>query len=190
MSDVATRLDDALLNMGDPGREYDEAWSIQTDDTAAWASRKLKAAHDELSKIDAWAEREKTRIDAVAAEERRAHDRDADFFQAHLAVWLRDLIREGRAKKSLSLPGGKIALRSRGPKIEVEDEATFVAWLHSSGHESLVRVRESVDRAALNKAVSTEGTRVYLVESGEVLDGVHADPQEDSVSFSPAEDTA
>ena len=190
MSDVATRLDDALLNMGDPGREYDEAWSIQTDDTAAWASRKLRAAHHEAARIDAWMEREIARVREVAAEEKKSHERDIDWFQSHLAVYLNRLISEGRAKKSLVLPGGKIALRSRGPKIEVEDEATFVAWLHSSGHESLVRVRESVDRAALNKAVSTEGTRVYLVESGEVLDGVHADPQEDSVSFAPAEDTA
>ena len=190
MSDVATRLDDALLNMGDPGREYDEAWSIQTDDTAAWASRKLRAAHHEAARIDAWMEREIARVREVAAEEKKSHERDIDWFQSHLAVYLNRLISEGRAKKSLVLPGGKIALRSRGPKIEVEDEATFIAWLHSSGHESLVRVRESVDRAALNKAVSTEGTRVYLVESGEVLDGVHADPQEDSVSFSPTEDEA
>jgi len=189
MSDVATRLDDALLNMGDPGREYDEAWSIQTDDTAAWASRKLKAAHDELSKIDAWAEREKTRIDAVAAEERRAHDRDADFFQAHLAVWLRDLIREGRAKKSLSLPGGKIALRSRGPKIEITDEGVALSWLREH-RPDLVRVKESLDRAGLKKVTIMDGQKVVLVDTGEVLEFAYAEPQEDSVSFAPAEDTA
>jgi hypothetical protein len=32
-----------------------------------------------------------------------------------------------------------------------------------------------------------EGTRVYLVESGEALEGVRADPQADSVSFTPTE---
>jgi phage host-nuclease inhibitor protein Gam len=187
MSDIATRLDDALLDVDTTGREYDEAWSIQTDDTAAWASRKLRAAHHETARIDAWTERQIARIREVAAEEKRSRERDIDWFQSHLAVYLSHLIAEGRAKKSLVLPGGKIALRKRAAKLEVEDEGTFVAWLRSSGHESLVRVRESVDRAALNKAVSVEGTRVYLVESGEALEGVRADPQADSVSFTPTE---
>lgn len=189
MSDVLDRLNERLDLTYDVPDEHDESWRITDDDAAAWASRKLKAAHAEIARVDAWAEREKARIDAVAEEERRSHERDADFFQTHLALWLRELIAEGRAKKSISLPGGKIALRARSPKLNIENEGHLLDFLR--GHyPDLVRVKESVNLAALKKAVKLDGQTVVLADSGEVLSDVWAEPQEDSISFSPAEEEA
>jgi len=137
--------------------------------------------------VDSWAEREKARIDRVAEEERRSHERDIDFFQTHLALWLRNLIAEGRSKKSLSLPGGKIALRARQPKLNIENEEHLLDFLR--GHyPDLVKVKESVNLSALKKAVALDGQTVVLADTGEVLQDVWAEPQEDSVSFALAEE--
>jgi len=140
---------------------HDETWRIVDDDGAAWASRKLQAAHREVAKVDAWAEREKARIDRVAEEEKRSHERDIDFFQTHLALWLRDLIADGRTKKSLSLPGGKIQLRARQPKLNIENEQHLLDYLRGH-HPDLVKVRESVNLSALKKAVALDGQTVVL----------------------------
>jgi len=203
MSDVLDRLKERLTNeapssasgwekayenQDNPFLDDDHAtktWRIVDDDGAAWASRKLQAAHREVAKVDSWAEREKARIDRVAEEERRSHERDIDFFQTHLALWLRDLIANGRTKKSLSLPGGKIQLRARQPKLNIENEEHLLDYLR--GHyPDLVKVKESVNLSALKKAVALDGQTVVLADSGEVLSDVWAEPQEDSISFSPA----
>jgi len=153
MSAVLDRLNERLDLTYDVPDSHDETWRIVDDDGAAWASRKLQAAHREVAKVDAWAEREKARIDRVAAEERRSHERDIDFFQTHLALWLRDLIADGRTKKSLSLPGGKIALRARQPKLNIENEEHLLDFLRGH-HPDLVKVKESVNLSALKKAVA------------------------------------
>jgi len=53
-----------------------------------------------------------------------------------------------------------------------------------------VKVKESVNLSALKKAVALDGQTVVLADSGEVLSDVWAEPQEDSISFSPAEEEA
>jgi len=189
MSDVLDRLNERLDLTYDVPDPRLQNWRIVDDDGAAWASRKLQAAHREVAKVDSWAEREKARIDRVAEEERRSHERDIDFFQTHLALWLRDLIADGRTKKSLSLPGGKIALRARQPKLNIENEEHLLDYLR--GHyPDLVKVKESVNLSALKKAVALDGQTVVLADTGEVLEDVWAEPQEDSISFSPAEEEA
>jgi len=190
MNDTLDRLNERLWVESMP-HDYPvdepERWRIRDDDSAAWASRKLKAAEREVERINAWAEREKARIDQVAMEERLAHQRDIDFFQTHLAVWLKDMIAEGRVKKSVVLPGGKVALRARQPKLNIENEAHLLDYLRGH-HPDLLRVREDIDKGKLRKAVKIDGNRVVLSETGEILADVWAEPQEDSISFSPAED--
>ena len=189
MSDVLDRLEEHLSAATRPeGEVYRDDWRIEDDDAAAWASRKLRDAHREMNRIDAWAEKQIDRIREVAAEEKRQHERDADWFQTHLQLWLQELIAEGRAKKSIALPGGKLAMRKRQPKIEVEDEESFIVWLHTAGRDDLVKVKESIDKAALKKSIAIEGTRAFLADTGEVLEGVLVEPQEDSVTFSPVEE--
>jgi len=51
-----------------------------------------------------------------------------------------------------------------------------------------VKVKESVNLSALKKAVALDGQTVVLADTGEVLEDVWAEPQDDSVSFAPAED--
>lgn len=189
MSDILERLNERLdlAGMPDDYAPHDEGWRVRDDDSAAWASRKLRDAHGKVAEIDAWAAREKERIDAVAEEEKRSHERDIEFFQTHLALWLRELISEGRAKKSIALPGGKIALRARQPKLNIENEEHLLDYLRGH-HPELVKVKESLDRAAFKKAVVLDGQTVVLADTGEVLSDVWAEPQEDSISFAPAED--
>ena len=186
MTDVRDRLDEALLEETEPRVPHQhEGWRIRDDDEAAWVSRKAQKAHRELARVDAWEEREIARIRAVAARERTPFEREVEWAEGQLHVWLDGLIREGRNKKSMELPGGRVAVRSRPPRLEIDDEDTAVGYLRGTEY---VRIKESLDRVKLRKALATDGTTVYLAETGERVPWAHMEPQEDSVTFTPAED--
>jgi len=151
MTDTIERLE-AQLRPDDAPDQPQEGWSITGLETAAWASRKAAAARQQQARVKAWADAEKARVDAVAASEAARFERDAAFFEAHLAAYLRSEIAAGRKTKSLELPGGTIKLTARPARLDVEATA-FLAWAEVH-RPDLVRVKSEPDKALLRKARS------------------------------------
>jgi hypothetical protein len=187
MISIADRLDEALINHDAPERE---GWTVDSQDSAAWASRKLAKAHAAVEAVSAWEAREIERIRAVAEAERRRYQGEIEFFEGHLGTYLLKLVAEGRKTKSLDLPGGRIQLRARQPKLEILDEERAIAWLKAAEHGELVRVKESVDKAALKKALAAEDGVLFIAETGEPVEWASLEEQGDSVSFTPATEEA
>lgn len=184
-------LEGALRPLGAPVTVEDavhENWRITGLETAAWASRKAAAARRKQAEVTAWAEGEKDRIDAVARREAQRFEDDATFFEHHLADYLRREIADGRKTKSLELPGGTIKLTARPARLDVDD-AAFIEWAKAAGRVDLVRVKttESLDKTALKKAATLAENGVVVID-GEVIPGARWEAQEDSVSFSVAEE--
>lgn len=186
MTDAIERLE-ALLRPDDAPDQPTEGWSITGLETAAWASRKAAAARRKQAEVKAWATAEKARIDAVAASEAARFERDAEFFEGHLAVFLRSEIAAGRKTKSLELPGGTIKLTARQPRLDVDAEQ-FVAWA-VFGRSDLLRVRREPDKAALKKAAELAEGGVVVID-GEIVPGATWEAQEDSASFAVADDAS
>jgi len=184
MTDVLDHLE-AQLRPTDAPDQPTEGWSITGLETAAWASRKAAAARRKQAEVKAWGEREKARIDEIVAAEAKRHEDDAAFFEYHLGAYLRAEVEAGRKTKSLTLPGGTIKLTARQPRVDVEEDA-FLAWAKESNRADLVRVKESVDRAALKKAAQLAEDGVVVID-GEVVPGASWEEQGDSVSFAVAE---
>lgn len=181
---IFVKLDENLLE--DQARNTDDdRWRITDMDAAAWASRKAQSAMAAIEDINAWEAREVGRVQEVARRERARIERDVVFFKGHLAEYLTRLIADGRAKKSLELPGGKVALRARQPQLDVMDEIA-IEWAKKFD-PSLVRVKESLDRVELRKAVvlMPDGTVVHR-ESGQPMDFARWTEGGDNVSFTPA----
>lgn len=187
MSDVLDRLE-AQLRPTDAPDQPTEGWSITGLETAAWASRKAAAAHRKIAEVKAWGEAEKARIDAIVTAEVKRHEDDAAFFEHHLGVFLQAEIAAGRKTKSLTLPGGTIKLTARQPRVDVEEDA-FLAWAKESGRADLVRVKESVDKAALKKAAELAEDGVVVID-GEIVPGAKWEAQEDSATFTVSEEAA
>lgn len=187
MPDLEERLN-AHLDLEEPPQET-EGWSITTQDEAAWASRKARDAHREVQAIDAWEEREIERVRAAAESERKRPRQTAEFMESALSDYLVRLAREGRAKKSIALPGGTIQLRKRQPNLTY-DEGQLLAWLRENGHTEFVKVKESVSKGDLKKALTKDEGRVVMTSTGEVVPGVDLTEQPDSASFKPNLDEA
>src|SRR5690606_20923446 len=95
-------------------------------------------------------------------------------------------VEAGRKTKSLTLPGGTIKLTARQPRVDVDDDA-FLAWAKEAGRADLVRVKESVDKAALKKAAQLAEDGLVVID-GEIVPGASWEPQGESVSFAVAEE--
>jgi hypothetical protein len=183
MISIAERLDEALINHEAPERE---GWTVDSQDSAAWASRKLAKAHAAVEAASGWEAREIERIRAVAEAERNRYRGEIEFFEGHLGGYLVRLVAEGRKTKSLDLPGGRVQLRARQAKLEILDEERGILWLKDAGREDLIRVKESVDKTALKKALAAEDGVLFIAETGEPVEWASLEEQGDSVSFTPA----
>jgi phage host-nuclease inhibitor protein Gam len=164
--------------------ESKEPWFIRDMDAAAWASRKAARLHHNKTDIDAWEAHEIAKVKEAAQIERDRIERDLVFFTNHLGAFLGRLINEGRKAKSLDLPGGRISIRARQPRLEVEDEQA-IEWAKQNDPD-LVRVKETLDRVALRKSVALEpGGAVIHKATGEVLPFADWSEQDEGVSFTP-----
>ena len=184
MTDLTEHLE-AQLRPDDAPDQPTEGWSITGLETAAWASRKAAAAQRKMAEVKAWGEAEKARIDAIVAAEVMRHDREADFFQQHLVVYLQAEIAAGRKTKSLELPGGTIKLTARPARLDVEATA-FLAWAEVH-RPDLVRVKSEPDKALLRKRAELAEDGVVVID-GEIVPGATWEAQEDSASFAVADD--
>ena len=179
---VLDRLEEHLDHQPEPDRS--EPWSITGLKEAAWAARKAKAAHDSIATITAWEEEEIARVRAAADVERAREQSTLDFFTGALAQYLAKEIEAGRSTKTLNLPSGRVSIRARQPSLAIDD-APALEWARSHAPQ-VVKVRESLDRAAFKKAVTLADGGAVITSDGEVLEFARWEPQSDSASFTPA----
>lgn len=159
-----------------------EAWSIATDDDAAWASRKIATAQAEIDRINAWADREHKRIDDIVEREVRGPLNTIDFMKAHLHSWFNKLLANGRRTKSIDLPGGRFSVRTIPSQAKVDDQTQFLAWAKQNAPE-LVRVKETVDLTELKKRFEVDGQYVIDTLTGEFVPHVIVEPERENASF-------
>lgn len=174
--------------------EDPERWRIRSDAEAEWALRRLakaKAAAAEIAtQAGAWRER-------ISSWERTAlhpHDRDRNFFRAHLLDYGRRR-REDTGKATLALPSGSVTSRHRAqPRAVVVKADEFCDWARNTRLDSLVRTTYAPDRKALAEAATIkllpaddDGPERYVVlVDGEVVPGVEVEGPDTSFSVSPS----
>lgn len=167
--------------------EEQSAFTIDDMEKASWASRKLLGDEAEKQRIKAWGEREIARIQGIVYRHTTSIDNRMGFLTGHLHSYLNRLIQTGEIKKkSLDLPGGKIAVRSGKDKIVIEDEDAVIAYLEAADETSPIKIKKSVLKTELAKVTTPKGSAVLLDATGEPLPGTHIEPATEAFSFKPA----
>lgn len=116
-----------LINYDDEPVERTEEWTIQDDDGAAWAVRKIRAMKEKITQIERLAEAEIMRVNRWAGQETQS-DRDSiSFFEGLLKEYHEVQLAEDPTRKTIKLPHGKLSARSLPDVLAYEDE-TFIAW--------------------------------------------------------------
>lgn len=172
-------LDDLYDYMNDPidgqnaGQEEETGnpFSIDNQEQAAWAIRKIRLIEKRRAEVIATAEAEANKIKLwVKAQEERA-DRERSYFDHLLREYMDRLREEDPKLKTLSLPGGKLQVRKQQPEYTYNDE-TLLPWAKENLPDAVV-VREITNKTVV---------KAYIKETGEVIPGVLIEDRQEKFS--------
>lgn len=156
----------------------EEGFKVTDEQKADWVLRKLRQVEEQRKEDIALAESEIEKIDAWLEQKKEKHDRDRDYFQGLLAAYAVERRQEDPKFKSLKLPNGRIRFKKVQPKWNYDNPKTIES-LKKSGLVGLIRVKEEPDKASIKKKFEINGDKAVNPETGEILDGVTIEHNED-----------
>lgn len=170
-----------------------DTWTIDDDELANWALRRLAAAQNEIARIRHAARTEIARVEAWADDAEQAVRHDVDFFTGRLIDYRRRLeAADPKLAKTYKLPAGSISRRAGRAKVQVLDEAALTAWALKECPEAVaVRVLTTplADQRRYQPVgnVDDDGTRVLVDADGAVVPGVQVVTGPDTYAAKPAD---
>lgn len=163
----------------EPAEREAPGWICDTIEKAEAAARRLRAATDSVSSIDAVADRMIADAEAWRAQASAPYASKVEAATRDIETFLRVQIEDG-GPKSTPLPYGvSVAARKTGGTL-VFDPA-FV----DSAPDDVVRVKRSIDAAKAKAYYSVTPDGIIVTPDGEVVaEGVSVSPVVDSVKVS------
>lgn len=193
--DLYPELDEQLANVGD---EEATGFVIDSPDAANWALRKLAVHAAKLADAEAFAQRERDRLDLWLAGERHQAQQSSSFLAGLLRRYHEDrLAAQGidvhtvdkatwdKARdKTLKLPAGTLEARKQPDQWDIDDRA-LLDWARRNGRADIVRPRpDEVDRNTVKRVFTIADGRALTVD-GEVVDGITVTEGELSFKVKP-----
>lgn len=169
-------LNDYLLGEFPDDDETRAKWSITGDSEATWALRKLRAAEAELERVAQQAADAIWQATDWKEQASKPLQRDADYFRGQLIAYRQRREEENpNLPKTYKLVGGSISKRQLPAKLDVTDEAAFLAWLEENAPD-WVKVEKSPMVGEIKKALAPQdrpeiGTHPLVTAAGELIPG-------------------
>ncbi len=165
--------------------EQRKGFVIDNEQTANWVMRKLAFLNEKERQKREIADAEMRRVDEWLENETAAINRDMQFFEAALEVYMRKVNMEDPKVKSLKLIHGKLQLRKQKPKLICDDDK-LLQFLKDKHYTPLinrkVKVEEKVDKVKLKKLIIARGVQAVIGCAENVVEGVSILEQEPSFS--------
>ena len=169
----------ALQNLGVDidDEQQRERWKITNDSSADWALDRIREAQAEYRRFEMVVNDKIAQLQEALEIEKEKMEREVNFFQGKLCQYFETVPRKAtKTQEVYKLPSGRLVKKYKQPKIE-RDEEKLVAWLEKNQMPELVKIKKSADWATLKKETEIVGERVISKNTGEVIEGVTAVPQ-------------
>lgn len=154
--------------------ENKETYTVDTQEKAAWALRKLRQIRQKQAENTNTANaildglrREMEATQNWLKEQNEALEDDASYFVGALEIYHRKQIEENPKQKTVKLPFGSLKLRAQQPEFQ-RDAAILLAWAKAS-RPDCVKVKEEADWATLKKSVVVQDGKAIDATTGEVV---------------------
>ena len=145
----------------------DTPFTVDNDQKAGWAARKIREARQDTQK---WTEYYERQLSAI----RRANEDTESYFAALLADYFDTVPHKAtKTQESYSLPSCKLVLKAQQPEFN-RDEAVLCDYLDKKGRDDLVKITRRADWAALKKTLKVMEDGTCVDADGEVVEGVQA----------------
>jgi hypothetical protein len=158
---------------GPETEEERQHWKVDGLGTATWAMERVQELARRQKEIELLTEERVERLQAWAAEQVDALQRDREFFEGHLKGYALSLRREDPRRKSVSTPFGRVATREPAVRWEIHGDDLALEWARKH-RPDLIRTVESVPLADLKGVLEVTDEGVVDPELGEVLPWVTA----------------
>lgn len=150
---------------GEPSR-----FAVENLEQAEWCLRQIsrlkakqaeieKLAQAEIEKINAWKERETSKITGSIS-----------FFEGLLKDYHRRVLEEDPRRKTIKLPSGSLEARKTQPEFR-RNEDELLPWVEANRPQYVI-VKKSVDWANLKKELDFVNGRAFDPETGEAVPGI------------------
>ena len=157
------------LDEQSPFQQTADTFTVDTDEKAAWAMRKLARVKALLEVNSKMASDEVQRIYRWEFEVNAPLEKDAEYFIGILEHYGLTQ-RQESDRKTIKLPYGSISSKAGQDKWEFDPE-TFIPWARQSA-PSLIRIKEEVNAADAKKVLSATGDGAILPQTGEIVPGL------------------
>jgi len=148
-----------------------EEFTIDTDEKAEWALKKVLAAKKEKERLLALIDAEHDRLDQKGDAVCKQYENETSYLLFKLGEYFRTVEhKETKTQESYQLLSGKLIFKKPTQKIEPDEEA-FLAWCKQNAPE-YVRQKESVAWGDIKKQMVVDGNTVIYGATGEVVTGV------------------
>lgn len=145
----------------------DTPFTVDNDQKAEWAAKKIREARQDTQK---WTEYYERQLSAI----RRANEETEAYFAALLADYFETVPHKAtKTQESYSLPTCKLVLKAQQPEFS-RDENVLCDYLDKKGRDDLVRITRRADWAALKKTLKVMEDGTCVDADGEVVEGVQA----------------
>lgn len=169
--------------------ELNENFSINDDNMADWALRKIKDEEDERYRLISIAQNQidelKEKIDHI----NEVYDNKSKFLKSHLGLYFeRVKKKETKTQKSYKLLSGSLVYKKPSQKINHNDDE-LLTYLEGSAQEEFIKVKKSVDWAEFKKQLVIQDGKVVDKELGVIIEGCTVEdvPASFDIKFSKEE---
>ena len=155
-----------------------ESFKVYDEQSANWALRKIKQMKDQIDNNNALAQAEIDKIEHWNNEVNKQAQESIDYFTSLLTSYALNKRAEDPKFKSLKLPNGRIGFRKSQPKW-VYDNDKVIETLEKANLTDFIRVKKEPAKTDIKKAFDVVGDKVINPDTGEVIEGITIEAQED-----------
>lgn len=149
--------------------ELNESFSINNDNLADWAIRKIKEDEAERDRLIAIAQDQINELTDQIENLKIKYDGKTKFLKGHLQMYFGSVPhKETKTQESYKLLSGSLVMKKASAKIIYDDDA-LLAYLVASSQPEYIKVKKSVDWVEYKKNLGIEGRDVIDLDTGEII---------------------
>lgn len=158
--------------------EYSE-FIIDDDEKAEWALKKIKAEVDEHERLQKLITAELDNLKAKQIEIDKSLDDKTSYLKYLLNNYMETVsCKATKTQKTYQLLTGKLVHKFGGTEY-IKDEDALIDWALGS-RPLLVKVKQTIDWAALKKEIITDENGLVMTADGEIIECIKAEKKPDS----------
>ena len=152
-------------------RTEEQEFTIDSDELAEWALKKVLAAKRERERLTALIDAERESLDRKQEDINRRYENDTSYLLYKLGEYFKTVEhKETKTQESYQLLSGKLVYKKPTQKMEQQKEA-LLEWCKANAPE-YVKTEQSVEWGQIKKCMKIVGEQVIYDATGEIVQGV------------------